>query len=132
MANVYEVIPVPGFSSGDTYVDDEILYSTIGYTQKGVTLAGGQGEILAGTLLACNANDLKYYPVSSTVDGIDLGPAEGVLRHSVNLGGAGADDQQQDLVVAGILKLEKIHDYTGTELTQLGAVVSERRGTFKF
>jgi len=43
MANVYEVIPVPGFSSGDTYAEDEILYSEAGFTQKGCTLAGGQG-----------------------------------------------------------------------------------------
>jgi len=80
-------------------------------------------------LLACNANDLKYYALDSDVDGIDLGPAEGVLRHGVNLG---ADDQQQDIVIAGILKLEKVHAYTDNALTELGAVISTRRGTFKF
>jgi hypothetical protein len=58
----YEKIPVPGFTSPtDTYVDQELLYSAVGYTQKGVTIAGGQGILPIGTVLGRKTSDKKYY-----------------------------------------------------------------------
>ena len=132
---IFEEIPVPGMYRGDTYQPDELLYSEARYTQKGMTLPAGNGEVWEmGSVMACNDNDGLYYPIGTETgeDGnaTNLGPAEGLLRHSVKLY---ADRRQfQDLMISGIAKLEKVHGYTQQSLDELGAVISTRRSTFKF
>lgn len=54
-------MPVPNFTKGNSTVDDELLYSTVGYTQYGVTLKAGQGVLLLGTALAQKTGDKKWY-----------------------------------------------------------------------
>lgn len=78
------VLYSPNFTKGSSSVDDELLYSTAGFTQKGVTLKGGQGVLLLGTVLGRKTGDKKYYKYA------DDGSA-GVTNEvqSVTEGGAG-------------------------------------------
>jgi hypothetical protein len=132
MATQYEKIPVPGFTSPTAdYTDPEILYSTVGFTQKGVTLAGGQGVLPAGTVLGQKTADKKYYAYSNAnSDGTQT--ASGILRRPTDTGTTGAPDQLGNLVIAGILKLNMVHGADAAALTDLGAVTDAVRGTFKF
>lgn len=133
MATQYQKIPVPGFTNptGD-YTDPEILYSTVGWTQKGVTIAGGQGVLAAGTLLGQKTADKKYYAYNNAnADGTQT--ARGVLRRAVDTGSApgAANDQQGNIVIMGILKNSMIVGADAAALTDLGATVDVVRGTFK-
>jgi hypothetical protein len=132
MATQYAKIPVPGFTSPTaTYTDPEILYSTAGWTQKGVTLAGGQGVLAAGTVLGQKTSDKKYYAYSNAnSNGTEV--ARGVLRNPVDTGAAGSADQLGNLVIQGILKLSMITGADAAALTDLGAITDTVRGTLKF
>jgi hypothetical protein len=128
----YEKIPVPGYvSPTQTYVDTEILYSTVGFTQKGVTLAGGQGILPAGTVLAQKASDKKYYVYNNAGSG-GLDTARGILRRDTNTGPAGSADQLGNIVIAGILKNNLVSGADAAALVDLGATVDTVRNTFKF
>src|SRR5262245_19120380 len=59
----------------------ELLQSYARFTQRGVTLASGQGVLNAGTVLARKTSDGKYYAyVASQSDGRQT--ALGLLRHA--------------------------------------------------
>ena len=129
----YPRIPVPGFESPTAeWTDPEILYSTAGFTQKGVTIAGGQGVLAAGTVLGQKTADKKYYAYNGAgAGGIDT--ARGVLRKAVDTGtGAGQPDQLANLVIQGILKLSLVVGADTGARDELGAVIDTVRGTFKF
>lgn len=128
MATQYEKLPVPGFVSPTAdYTDPEILYSTVGFTQKGVTLAGGQGVLAAGTVLGQKTADKKYYAYSNAAaDGTQT--ARGVLRHAADTAGS---DQLGNIVIAGILKNALVVGSDAAALTDLGATVDTVRGTYK-
>lgn len=132
MANVYDTIPVPSLASGDTFTDSELLYSYAGFSQKGVTLAGGQGILPIGCVLGRKTSDKKYYPYNnSNSDGTEV--ARGILRRSVDTGTGGtAKDVLGNIVIAGILKLSLISGSDSAALTDLNAVSDSVRGTFKF
>lgn len=132
MANAYAGIPVPGYEKGAEYTDPEILYSTVGWTQKGVTLAGGQGVLAAGTVLARNDADKKYYAYDNASATAGIGVARGVLRQARDLGPAGSPDQLGNMVITGILKLNMVTGSDAGALTDLGATIDTVRGTFKF
>jgi hypothetical protein len=134
MASQYQKLPVPGFvnPTGD-YVDPEILYSTVGYTQKGVTIGSGQGVLAAGTVLGQKTSDKKYYAYgNSNSDGTQV--ARGVLRRPVDTGTvvSATNDQVSNMVIAGILKNGLVVGADAAALTDLGAVVDTVRATFKF
>lgn len=132
MTSAFEKIPVPGYSQGPEYKDPEILYSTVGYTQKGVTLAGGQGILPAGTVLGRRTADKKYYVYNNAAgDGTEV--ARGVLRRGVDTGVGGTSvDQLGNIVITGILKLSAVSGADAGALTDLGGVTDTVRGTFKF
>jgi hypothetical protein len=134
MANQYQKLPVPGYNNPIAdYVDPEILYSTVGFTQKGVTLGSGVGVLAAGTLLGQKTSDKKYYPYNNAAsDGTQT--ARGVLRRPCDTGNVAsvANDQVTNMVIAGILKLNMVQGSDAAGLTDLGAVVDTVRGTFKF
>lgn len=134
MATAYQKLPVPGFVNPTTdYTDPEILYSTVGFTQKGVTIASGQGVLAAGTVLGMKTSDKKYYAYSNAAsNGVET--ARGVLRRAVDTGVtvSAANDQVSNIVIAGILKLSKVVGSDAAALTDLGATVDTVRGTFKF
>ena len=128
----YQKIPVPSYTSPTaTATDPEILYSTAGFTQKGVTIGGGQGVLPAGTVLAQRTADKKYVAYSNAGSG-GAETARGVLRRAVDTGGAGAADQLGNIVIQGILKLSMVQGADAAALTDLGATVDTVRGTFKF
>lgn len=131
MTSSYENIPVPGFTSPThTSTDVEILYSTAGFTQKGVTLAGGQGVLPAGTVLGRKTSDKKYYVYDNNAsNGVQV--ARGVLRKAANLGAAGSADQQGNIVIQGILKNDLVSGADSSAITDLGAVVDSVRNTFR-
>ncbi len=131
MTTAYQKLPVPGYSQGATYTDPEILYSTVGFTQKGVTLAGGQGILPAGTVLGQKTADKKYYVYDNAGSG-GVATARGVLRRAVDTGPAGSADQLGNIVIAGILKSTLVSGADSAALTDLGATVDSVRGTFKF
>jgi hypothetical protein len=132
MATAYEKIPVPGVTSPTaTFTDPEILYSTVGFTQKGVTLAGGQGILPAGCVLARKTADKKYYVYNNSGSG-GLEVARGVLRRGVDTGAAGSADQLGNIVIAGILKYSLLSGADSSALTDIGATVDTVRDTFKF
>jgi len=128
-------IPAAGITRGDHVNDDEILYSTVGYTQKGVTLAAGQGLLLAGTVLARRTSDKLYVKFVSGGSG-GAGTAVGVLRKTVETGASSSDQKYMgNVVITGILKLSKISAANGGSSdakTALSAVTDDVFGTFKF
>lgn len=133
MATQYQKLPVPGYVNPTSdYVDPEILYSTVGFTQKGVTIGSGQGVLQAGTILGQKTADKKYYAYNNAnADGTQV--ARGVLRRPVDTGltVSAANDQVSNIVIAGILKYPLIVGVDAAALTDLGATVDTVRGTFK-
>jgi hypothetical protein len=132
MTTVYPKIPTPGYTEPTyTATDPEILYSTARFTQIGVTIAGGQGILPAGTVLGRQTVDKKYYVYNNGAsNGIQT--ARGVLRCAVDTGAAGAADQQGNLVISGIVKLSKVSGADAGALTDLGATTDAVLDTFKF
>lgn len=122
-------IPAPDYRTSSTTVDDELLFSTAGFTQKGVTLKPGQGILLLGTLIKQDAATKLY--VKTT----DPATAEGFLRQTTDTGAdSTAQKFQQNIVIAGILKLAKVQAAnSGVTLSNVtGARINEVIGTFKF
>ncbi len=112
-------------------LDQELLYSTVGYTQKGVTLAGGQGILPIGTVLGRKTADKKYYVYSSGAsDGTQT--ARGILRNAADLGSAGAPDQQGNIVIRGILRLSLVSGADSGALVTLEARTDAVLDTFTF
>lgn len=135
MAEDFAKIPVPGYTIGDNYTDPELLYSTARFTQKGVTLAAGQGVLKAGTLLGRRTADKKYYVYdNSKSDGTEV--ARGVLRRGVDTGAAGSGDQLGNIVISGILKNSMISGAGANAIpdavVDLNAKVDSVMGTFTF
>jgi len=110
MATEYpgNIIPGPGYFKGNYANDDELLYSTARFTQKGVTLAAGQGVLLLGTVLAQDSSTKKYVKLNSGgSNGTNV--ARGILRTSVDTGSdSSANSIMGNIVISGILKLSKI------------------------
>lgn len=121
-------IPAPGYSRGGTTVDEELLYSTVGYTQKGVTLKSGQGVLRLGTFIKQDAATKKYVKTTAS-------DAEGILRQTTDTG-ANEDDQTwlANIVITGLLKLSHIKTANSGTVTGggLGGTVNEPQGFFKF
>lgn len=125
---VFHNLGVPGFSDTQTYKHREILSSTVGFTQRGVIMAAGQGVVLAGTILAQKTSDNKYYVYNNAAnDGREV--ARGVLRDSVN---TAYGDQQVNLVIAGILKSNMLSGLNADAITDLNARNDTVRNEFKF
>jgi len=145
MADEYagDVMPAPGFTSPTAeFTDDELLYSTAGFTQKGVTLAGGQGVVGLGTFLGRKTSDKLWYKYNNGAsDGTEV--VRGILRQSVDTGTGGAPptgsnrNMQGNLVIQGIVKRSKIVSGSGSNawvdaLTDLNARVDTVLDTFTF
>lgn len=132
MTNAYygNSMPAPDYQvAAYTTVDDELQYSTVGFTQKGVTLKPGQGVLLLGTLLKQDAATKMYVKANDNT-------ATGVLRQTTDTGAsASAQKWQANIVIAGILNLSKMvaANSSGLALTSvLGARVDTVKGFFKF
>ena len=122
-------IPAPDYRKGGTFVDDELLYSTVGFTQHGVTLKPGQGILLLGTALKQDPSTKLYVKATAAAE------VEGFLRQTTDTGSdANAQKFQQNLVEAGILKLAKVQAAnSGVTLANIaGARINTVKGSFKF
>lgn len=120
-------IPAPDYARSTTTVDDELMYSMVGYTQKGVTLKPGQGVLPLGTLIKQDPAT-KMYVVATT-------DPEGVLRKTIDTGTDPAGQKWMgNIVIGGMLKLSKVSSAnSGVTLTSvLGAQVNTVMGFFKF
>ena len=139
MATEYpgNLIPSPTYNKpGDISVDDELLYSTAGFTQKGVTLAPGQGVLLLGTVLARRDADKLWVAYAAGGTG-GAGTARGLLRQSVD---TGTDEDgprlQNNIVISGIVKLDRVDAANtvavGDIATALGGRVDDVLGYLSF
>jgi hypothetical protein len=125
----FERIPSPGFTSPThSYAPTEILYSTAGFTQKGVTLAANQGILPAGTVLAQHSTNKRYY-VYTNGGANGLGTPVGILRRSAD---TRTGEQQANIVIQGILKLSMVSGADSNAITVLNAATNAGMGTFKF
>jgi len=121
-------VPTPGFTQGATVSDSEILYSTAGYTQKGVTLLGGKGILPAGTVLGRVTGSKKWTVYDNgKSDGTEV--ARGVLRQTTDTTNG---DVQANIVIRGILKNSMVSGADSAALTDLGARTDTVLGTFTF
>ena len=127
MAEEYvgNIVRSPGFWKGNTSSDPELLYSYARFTQKGVTLAAGQGILPLGTVLAQRTTDKKW--VAYADGGADgAGTARGVLRRGVDTGtDPAAEEYQGNIVISGILKLPLVKGLDAAAITDLNARVDD-------
>lgn len=132
--NAYQKLPVPGFENPTgNFIDPEILYSTAGFTQKGVTIGSGQGVLAAGTVLGMRTADRKYYAYGNTnTDGTQA--ARGILRRPVDTGTvvAPSNDQVSNMVIQGIVKYDQVVGLDAAALDDIGGTVDVDRNTLKF
>lgn len=125
-------IPAPGFHAGSNVGDDEILFSTVGYVQKGVTLKPGQGVLRGGTFLKQDASTKQYVKATSAAD------AEGVLRKTVDTGtdsSAGAQVWLANILYGGTVKLAAVsvaNSGIADLTTVLNGQVNTVAGFFRF
>jgi hypothetical protein len=92
----------------------ELLASTVAYRQRGVTLAGGQGVLPTGCVLAQNTSTGKYV-VHNAGGSNGTNVAIGILRDARNTSPNGvATDVQGNLVYSGALNASLI---SGTDTT---------------
>jgi hypothetical protein len=113
-------------------LDQELLYSTAGFTQLGVTLGGGQGILPTGCVLGRKTSDKKYYVYATgNSDGTQV--ARGILRQGTDTGVSGtAKDVQGNLVVQGILNLSLVSGADSGAITTLNARSDSVLGLFTF
>jgi len=126
------VIPAPGYRKGNQSLDDELLYSTAGYTQKGVTLAPGQGILPLGCVLG-RVTSTKLWKVynNSNSDGTEV--ARGLLRNTVDTGtDTSAASFQGNIVIQGIAKNSKVSGADSAALVDLNARQDTVLDTFTF
>lgn len=145
----FEKLPVPGFTKpthtwGETFGDEfhapvvrELLGSTVGWRQRGIVLAGGQGILPTGTVLGQKTADKKYYVYNSAnSDGTQV--PLGFLRHAVDTGGTGdptglaAADTGGNLVDAGIVKVSVTSGLDSNAITLLAGRKDNASGFFYF
>lgn len=103
------ILPTPGYTKTGFSQDDELLYSTHRFTQKGVTLLGGQGVLKLGTPLGRVTASKKWVAYTDAeTGGVGSGVCRGFLRQTVDTGAEGSPDVQGNIVISGIIKLSKV------------------------
>lgn len=116
-----DLLPVPGFTKIDEVRPEEILASMARFTQKGVTLAGGQGILRAGTALG-RVTATRKYRVYANGAGDGTETCKGALRDSVDTGvGAASKDMLGNIVLSGILKSSKLSGIDANAIVDLNA-----------
>ncbi len=100
------VVPSVPFESSSIgpYYEAELLASTAGYTEKGVTLAAGQGMLRAGVCIAKSTVDNKHYAYDEAAP--NLTPPIGILRTHTRV----PDDTDTDanVLLCGIVHLDAL------------------------
>jgi hypothetical protein len=136
MATEYagNAVPAPGFYDGNTSSQTEILYSTQGYTQKGITLKPGIGIIPAGTVMGMVTATKLWVPYNQAAsNGTGSDTPRGVLRTGVDTGSDAAGKRfLGNLVITGILKSAALSGHDANALSVLKARTDSVMGTFTF
>jgi hypothetical protein len=115
------VLPQPGYTKGNYSTDDELLASTAGFTQKGVTLAPGIGILPMGTVLGRNSTT-KLWEVYASGKSNGAQVPRGVLRNSTDTGtDTTVPGFQANIVIQGILKNSKLSGADSNAVTVLNA-----------
>lgn len=129
---VGDILYSPGYQETDFTTDDELLYSTARFTQKGCTLKPGQGILPLGTVMGrVTATKLWVVYNNGASDGSEV--ARGVLRKTVDTGTDAAGARKQaNIVISGILKNSKMSGADANALTDLNARIDSVLGTFTF
>jgi hypothetical protein len=129
---VGNAVPAPGHFTTPYSTDDELLYSTARFTQKGITLKTGQGLVLMGTVMGIITATQRWVPYATgNSNGSQV--ARGVLRTNVETGtDAAGHEYQGNLVIGGMLKLAKIIGADAGALTALDARTDSVFGYFSF
>jgi hypothetical protein len=131
---VGNIIPAPGFYKGNTSYDPELLYSTARFTQKGVTLAPGQGILPLGQAMAQRTADKLWVKYNDGGSG-GANVCRGILRRGVDTGADSSSDArvyQGNVVISGILKLELVVGSDAAALVDLNARTDSVFGTYTF
>jgi len=121
--------PAPSFVSNGYTTDQELLFSTSGWTQKGVTLKPGQGVLLIGTFIKQEAASKMYVKTTTPAE------VEGVLRQTVDTGtDVNGQRWTSNIVLTGLLKLAIVSSAnSGVTLTSVAnAKVNSVIGYFQF
>lgn len=127
---VGNIIPAPGFYQGNTLDDPELLYSSERFTQKGVTLAPGQGVLPLGTLMAQRTADKLWVAYNNAGSG-GADTARGVLRRGVDTGtDTDGKAYQGNIVISGILKSALVVGSDAGALADLNARVDTVLGIY--
>ena len=138
---VYEymgnTIPAPGLvTETPSTTDLELKYSTVGFSQKGGTIKGGQGVLQIGTVMARETTSKQWVKyVSGGSNG--AGTPAGILRKTIDTGSVAGDGSYQgNIVFRGSLKYNLVSSANGGELasaiTALGARVNQTLNVFTF
>lgn len=123
------VTPAPSYSYVDELSHKEILFSTAGLTQIGVTLAASQGTLAAGTALGIvTATGLYKAYSNSASDGTQV--ARGILRDAVDT--SDGVSYLANLVVAGMLVNSKLVGVDSHAVTDLNARQDTVNDIFQF
>jgi hypothetical protein len=134
MAHEYvgNIIPAPSFAKGNVSDDPELLYSTARFTQKGVTLAPGQGILPLGQVMAQRTSDKMWIKYSNAGSG-GAEVARGVLRRGVDTGSdTSGRVYQGNIVISGILKLALVQGSDSAAVADLNARTDDVLGVFIF
>ena len=128
MANEFgNIVKLPGLSGVSEARPSEILASMARFTQKGCTLAQGQGIIAAGTVLAYNSVTKKH--VVYVNGGGETDPAVGVLRQTTDTTDG---DAAGNIVKSGILKYSALTGMDSGAVTDLNGRIDEPMDYFIF
>lgn len=125
------LVPAPQLSYVDEITQIEILVSTVGLTQQGMTIKAGQGKILAGQAMARETATKKFVKYN---DG-GSGGAEicrGVLRDTVDSGAVGDPEYLGNIVLAGMLRNSKLVGMDANGAADLNARIDTVLDIFQF
>jgi head decoration protein D len=110
---VGDVVRAPSYTHYAFTTDDELLYSMVGYLQKGCTLKAGSGVLPVGTVLSRITATKLFVPWdNSKSDGSEL--PVGLLRQAVDTGTSTDPVKLGNIVLGGLIKSSKIQLGTGS------------------
>lgn len=112
------LVPAPGFFYVDEIGHLEILYSTVGLTQKGMTIVKDIGTILAGTAMGRVTATKKWMPYNNADSPAGIGVLRGFLRDTVDTTGR---EYLGNIVLAGMLRNSKLIGVDANGITDLNA-----------
>jgi len=116
------ILDPPGTGQVAEVKPGDILASYARFTQKGVTIKGGQGLLAAGTVLGRETSTKKYLAYNDSNSPAGIGVARGVLRENVETGTGGtAKDKLGNIIMSGIVKYSKLVGIDANGIADLNA-----------